>query len=342
MIDTPQTSPDRTLVTFALFAYNQEKYIREAVEGAFSQTYEPLEIILSDDCSSDRTFSIMQEMAATYTGPHKVKVRRNEINYGTALHIDAIATQCNGSIFVVAAGDDISSPYRCSSIVKRWKDCKTKVSCIHSGAFFFDEVFGRNEDFRPPREKSIIHQAKRLEFIMKDKLPFLSPTCAYSTELFKAYPPIIGGSIIEDGVMAFRSLDFGSVLSINEPLVWIRRQDETSGTGNSILNAYRWNRFILSRIISYNNILRDLRSTAMKEDAVARLQGKYLKKIRHLSHFFIRENYEIRFIYRVFMLVRYISIYPTSARFLNRVANGFIVSGFSNPFLFSFLRKLLR
>lgn len=39
------------LVTFALFAYNQEKFIREAVEGAFAQTYESLEIILSDDCS---------------------------------------------------------------------------------------------------------------------------------------------------------------------------------------------------------------------------------------------------------------------------------------------------
>ena len=40
---------ERTLVTFALFVYNQEKYIREAVEGAFAQSYEPMEIILSDD-----------------------------------------------------------------------------------------------------------------------------------------------------------------------------------------------------------------------------------------------------------------------------------------------------
>ena len=47
------SASDRPLVTFALFAYNQEKYIREAVEGAFAQTYAPLEIILSDDCSTD-------------------------------------------------------------------------------------------------------------------------------------------------------------------------------------------------------------------------------------------------------------------------------------------------
>ena len=49
MSNTPEEMPDnatdRPLVTFALFAYNQEDYIREAVEGAFAQTYEPLEII---------------------------------------------------------------------------------------------------------------------------------------------------------------------------------------------------------------------------------------------------------------------------------------------------------
>jgi glycosyltransferase involved in cell wall biosynthesis len=63
--EMPDNPTDRSLVTFALFAYNQEKYIREAVEGALAQTYEPLEIILSDDCSSDRTFETMREMAAT-------------------------------------------------------------------------------------------------------------------------------------------------------------------------------------------------------------------------------------------------------------------------------------
>ena len=49
----------RPLITFALMAYNQEQLIEEAVAGALAQTYSPLEIILSDDCSTDRTFSIM-------------------------------------------------------------------------------------------------------------------------------------------------------------------------------------------------------------------------------------------------------------------------------------------
>ena len=39
--EMPDNATDRQLVTFALFAYNQEKYIREAVVGAFAQTFEP-------------------------------------------------------------------------------------------------------------------------------------------------------------------------------------------------------------------------------------------------------------------------------------------------------------
>ena len=69
--EIPDNATDRPLVTFALFAYNQEDYIREAVQGALAQAYEPLEIILSDDCSSDRTYQIMQEMAVVYRGPHQ-------------------------------------------------------------------------------------------------------------------------------------------------------------------------------------------------------------------------------------------------------------------------------
>ena len=39
--------PEYPLVTFALFAYNHEQYIREAVEGALAQDYPNLEIIIS-------------------------------------------------------------------------------------------------------------------------------------------------------------------------------------------------------------------------------------------------------------------------------------------------------
>ena len=111
-LDLPEGTPDRPLVTFALFAYNQERYIREAVKGAFSQTYSPLEIILSDDCSSDRTFEIICEMARGYRGENRVVVRQSQPNLGLAGHVNRVMALSRGEIIVVAAGDDISLPDR--------------------------------------------------------------------------------------------------------------------------------------------------------------------------------------------------------------------------------------
>lgn len=138
---------EQLLVTFALFAYNQETYIREAVEGAFSQTYEPLEIVLSDDCSSDRTFAIMSEMAAAYRGPHEVRAVRNERNIGVLPHILARGREANGEIVVVAAGDDISNPERTKSLINRFEH-DIKIHCVTSAFDLIDQdskVVARNE-----------------------------------------------------------------------------------------------------------------------------------------------------------------------------------------------------
>jgi glycosyltransferase involved in cell wall biosynthesis len=113
---------ERPLVTFALFAYNQERFIREAIKGAFAQTYEPLEIILSDDCSTDGTFEIMQEMATSYRGPHRVILNQNIANLGVIDHVITVAQLSHGKLMIVAAGDDISYPNRVEQLTFAWKD----------------------------------------------------------------------------------------------------------------------------------------------------------------------------------------------------------------------------
>lgn len=108
-------------VSLILLAYNQGRFIREAVESALSQTYSPLEIILSDDCSSDRTFAIMQEISAAYTGPHTVRLNRNETNLGFIPHYNTACRLASGRLLVSAAGDDISLPHRVQRIIDEWQ-----------------------------------------------------------------------------------------------------------------------------------------------------------------------------------------------------------------------------
>jgi len=113
---------ENPLVSFAVIAYNQQSYIRQAVEGAFAQTYSPLEIILSDDCSTDRTFEIMQEMAAAYSGPHLVKVRQTQANMGVFPHVTQVAKIAGGEFVILAAGDDISNEERVSRLIRAMRE----------------------------------------------------------------------------------------------------------------------------------------------------------------------------------------------------------------------------
>jgi glycosyltransferase involved in cell wall biosynthesis len=134
----PESVGENPLVTFALFAYNQENFIREAVEGALAQTYSPLEIILSDDCSSDDTYNIIQKMAREYKGPHKVVVRQSSQNQGLVNHIAAVIDLSDSEIIVMAAGDDVSLPNRAGALAAILQNSSCAAAC--SNFDLIDEV----------------------------------------------------------------------------------------------------------------------------------------------------------------------------------------------------------
>lgn len=141
-----RSSSETPLATFALFSYNQEEYIREAVEAAFAQTYEPLEIILSDDCSTDGTFEVLKELAAQYNGPHRVIVQQTAKNIGTFAHVLSVAKGARGELIVLASGDDVSKSDRTSQLVDTWK--ATGAWGLHSRYDSIDEfgsLLGKDE-----------------------------------------------------------------------------------------------------------------------------------------------------------------------------------------------------
>jgi glycosyltransferase involved in cell wall biosynthesis len=129
--DLPKGNPERPLVTFAVLTYNQEKYIREAVEGAFSQNYSPLEILLSDDCSSDSTFRIIRELASAYRGDHRIVINRNPANLNIGGHVKKIADIAKGEIIVMAAGDDVSKSDRVGEHVRVYGE-RPKATAVFS------------------------------------------------------------------------------------------------------------------------------------------------------------------------------------------------------------------
>jgi glycosyltransferase involved in cell wall biosynthesis len=65
-------------VSIAITAYNQAHYIGQAVESALAQDYPNLEVVVSDNHSTDS----IQEVMGRYASDHRVKYFRNETNLG--------------------------------------------------------------------------------------------------------------------------------------------------------------------------------------------------------------------------------------------------------------------
>jgi glycosyltransferase involved in cell wall biosynthesis len=217
----------RPLVTFALFAYNQERYIREAIEGAFAQTYEPLEIILSDDCSTDRTFEIMQEMAVAYAGKAHIRLNRNAANLGIAGHVNRLIELSTGRLIVAAAGDDISLPQRVEKLCEAWRAGGGKVKYVHSSA----KVINLNSEFSGELDAGTLRDADTIEDVLLIKRGALFPlgaTEAWDREIFEAFGPLFPDVHFEDVITSARGVALGQTKYVDEPLVLYR---STAGVG---------------------------------------------------------------------------------------------------------------
>jgi len=212
------TEQDRPLVSFALLAYNQERFIREAVEGALAQTYSPLQVILSDDCSTDRTFEVMQQMALTYAGPHTIQLNRNERNLGLAYHINHVMQISEGQLIVVAAGDDFSLPQRVEALVKEWRKRNFSSGSIYSSAIIIDDL-GRTIPTVGGKDSSCIRLSDRNSEIFSGVYGCSHAWTRDVATIFGAYDERI---LQEDLIIPLRSCLLGSICFISEPLVKYR------------------------------------------------------------------------------------------------------------------------
>jgi glycosyltransferase involved in cell wall biosynthesis len=240
---------DRVLATFFLITYNQERYIREALEGAFSQTYTPLEIVISDDCSKDGTFRIIVEMCASYEGPHKIVLNRNPENLGLIGHINRITSLSSGELIVYAAGDDISLPYRTERLVERYLASGRTATLIHSPVYLID-ICGKLEGTRMPPEVST---ARDLGGMAVSSALIIGATSAFTRKIEETFGAIRYSKCIEDLVMGFRSALTGTLEYIDEPLVLYRH--ESGITARSDIRTQTFDQMLNRRIRDQESFL---------------------------------------------------------------------------------------
>lgn len=249
----------KSLVTFALFAYNQEWYIREAVRAALSQTYSPLEIIISDDCSQDRTFEFIEEEVAGYDGPHKIVLNRNEENLGIGGHVNRIMELTSGELIVAAAGDDVSLPSRTEELVSTWT--RGGVFSVYSNMIVIDAEGNEKGSFADIAPEPIQSWQEMVRF----RRGIFGCTHAWDRAVFDKFGPLPKGVVHEDFTIAFRAALIGTVVYVNKCLVKYRRHSANIWKDKSTIPQMDLPEFARHEVaraqmdyIHYGSLLRDM------------------------------------------------------------------------------------
>jgi glycosyltransferase involved in cell wall biosynthesis len=219
------------LVTFYVIAYNQSRFVGEAVESALAQTYSPIEILFSDDCSTDGTFEIIRERIKRYSGPHRVVLNRNDRTLGLSEHLNRILQLATGELIIAADGDDVSSPQRTERCVDVWlKNGKpaavaSSVSCIDAAGNASKikdglEWFGQ---FVPAENEA--RTDSLLRFSKQGSPRLVTCSAAWTKQMCDAFGPLSPGIWFEDDVITLRAWLFDRIVFIPEALVSYREHD---------------------------------------------------------------------------------------------------------------------
>ena len=104
-------------VSVGMPVYNGEKLISGAISSILSQSFTDFELIIADNCSTDRTKSICQDYRSN---DNRISYYRHNINKGSLFNFRFVVDKSKGEYFMWAAYDDRWSPFfieKCLKII---------------------------------------------------------------------------------------------------------------------------------------------------------------------------------------------------------------------------------
>jgi glycosyltransferase involved in cell wall biosynthesis len=97
----------RSLVTIAIPTYQRAAQLRRAIESVLAQEYEPVELVIADNASTDGT----RELCEDYTARHpSVRYVRHATNVGPTANFQHLRTLARGDYFLFLGDDDWIDP----------------------------------------------------------------------------------------------------------------------------------------------------------------------------------------------------------------------------------------
>lgn len=150
------TDPIAGRVSVVIPTFQQVSFIRETLDSVIAQDYRDIEIIVTDDGSTDGTAQIISEYAVTWPG--RIVPVFSPVNTGIAANFNRGLALVKGEYIAWLGGDDLMYPEKISRQVALLQQNPDAVGCCHDAEVFesdtgqvygaFSELFNGKQGFR--------------------------------------------------------------------------------------------------------------------------------------------------------------------------------------------------
>jgi glycosyltransferase involved in cell wall biosynthesis len=177
------------LVTIAVIAYNSSKFISETLDSIKNQSYNNIELIVSDDCSTDLTLEICEKwIEANRSRFVDIYLIKSTENQGIPANVNRVISKTKGVWVKLIAADDILHPHSISSFIK-YSKFNINAKIITSVSQPFKDIYSKNNFSKPIQGNSTFNNKKITALQQYKMLLFRcvvhAPNVIISTDLIK-------------------------------------------------------------------------------------------------------------------------------------------------------------
>ncbi len=302
------------LVSIVVITYNSAEFVLETLESAKAQSYSNIELIVSDDCSKDKTLEICRSWIAINKNRFiSTQIIEAKKNTGIIGNCNRSIKAANGEWLKLIAGDDILMNTCVEDFVSY---CSTHPEC--------KVVFGRafsltNQELTPlPLQKIALAKPEEQKKIIFTSRPW--PGINATTSFFYKTTLIdIGG--------------FDTNYQVMEDLpMWARYV-------NNNITFHFINKFVTQYRIHENNISGN-RSALFMNERLYNDKKKYIKNVLFPYNLKQRNFGLILHFYNYFAISDLILFFGNKNNFLSKILSRLIILHFKNEIIFKTKRLL--
>lgn len=276
-------------VSVVMITYNHEAFIAEAIEGVLMQVADfPIEFIIADDCSTDGTHEIVQDLINNHPKAKRVNFTRHSNNMGIMPNFIWALQQVNGKYIALCEGDDYwTDPLKLQKQVDILEQNNNYSASSHLTKVIYENS-SRPDHLHRKHKKNVL--------TIKDvsgSMPFHTSSIVFRQKLLKnlTFPD---GVTSGDKVLTLYLAMCGSIFMFND-----------------VMSVYRKNEGGISQNLKPESFISDIRIAKWAQSINDDFPFKDYKSYLHYTMIAYPKKYSLTFFIKNYMRYVYYSLWAS-------------------------------